>query len=142
MESDVNADMESDVNAGVRLLEPMSMRGRGRLTEAHRTERQEYLAPLFNYCAEHAILAIEIARRAARRQGEGMIRARLYAIKVGRHLPPTWFVAEMCREIGQPIETVMGQEWAQRHLTLPDAAPDGPVALPDGPEAAPEAEVA
>ncbi len=42
-------------------------------------------------------------------------------IKQGRRRLPEWFIAGMCREIGAPVEVVMGQEWAQRHLPLTTA---------------------
>ena len=82
--------------------------------------RRQYVAPLFAYCADHCIAPLKVARRAAMRQGTlDMNKVRLSRIKLGYSPLPEWFIAGMCREIGQPIEVVMGTEWAQRHLTPP-----------------------
>jgi len=87
--------------------------------------RRHYIAPLFAYCADHCIAPLMAARRAALRAGSlDMNKVRLSRIKLGYSPPPPWFIAEMCREIGQPIEVVMGSEWAQRHL--PTLTPDVP----------------
>ena len=67
--------------------------------------------------------AIALARRAAAAaHAPQPRRPHLTNIKNGLRPPPAWFIAGMCREIGQPIETVMGQEWAQQHLPRPDAS--------------------
>ncbi len=100
-----------------------SQRGK-RLTEAYLTERRNYIAPFFDYCRQHDIVYVRVARRAALRVGEAMNRTRLWRIKTGEVICPSWFIAGVCREIGQPIEIIMGQEWAQRHLTT--LAPDLP----------------
>lgn len=98
---------------------------RGRLpSPAYREERRAYIAPFFAYCERRAIISLRIARRAALRRGEGMTRQKLYGIKVGRIRAPLWFIAEVCHELGQPVEIVMGAEWAQRHLPMP--TPDLP----------------
>lgn len=104
-----------------RLRVTVSQRG-GRLTEAYRASRRAYVAPLFDYCASHGIITIRVARKAALRAGAGYIsRNRLRSIKNGTGVVPPWFIAGVSREIGQPIEVVMGQEWAQRHIPqLPD----------------------
>ncbi|HZC06487.1 MAG TPA: hypothetical protein VE338_12695 [Ktedonobacterales bacterium] len=106
-----------------------SQRGK-RLTAAYLKERRNYIAPFFDYCRTHEIVYVRIARRAALRVGENMNRTRLWRIKTGECRCPTWFIAGVCHEIGQPIEIVMGQEWAQRHLAT--LAPDLP--RPDGNE--------
>jgi hypothetical protein len=102
-----------------------TMRGAGRVTQAHTEARRAYVRPLFDYCQSHSIIVIQVVRRAALRMGDGYIpRNRLMRIKNGSSPAPWWFVAEVCREIGLPIEVVMGAEWAQRHL--PVLAPDVP----------------
>lgn len=84
-------------------------------------QRRELVAPLFAFCQEHALVANALARRASKRAGSWeMTRTRLANIKRGRGIIPDWFIPGMCREIGQPVEVVMGEEWAQRHLPLPD----------------------
>lgn len=82
--------------------------------------RRELVAPLFTYCQEYALRIDVIARRAAEHAGSWeMTRSRLARIKRGRGIIPDWFIPGICREIGQPVETVMGSEWAQRHLPQP-----------------------
>jgi hypothetical protein len=101
-------------------------------------QRCAYVAPLFAYCADHCLAPLMVARRAAIRASAHaaassasspvvpMNRLRLSRIKHGTSACPPWFIAEMCREIGQPVEVVMGAEWAQRHLPAltPDLASD------------------
>lgn len=78
------------------------------------------VAPLFAYCDEHGIRPLLLARRAAMRAGAAeMNKWRLSRIKLGQARTPDWFIAGMCREIGQPVEVVMGEEWAQKHMTQP-----------------------
>lgn len=89
------------------------------LNETQRA-RRALVAPLFAYCADHCIAPLMAARRAAIRAGQAdMHKVRLSRIKLGYAALPNWFVAGMCREIGQPIEVVMGAEWAQQHLPQP-----------------------
>ena len=102
-----------------------SLRFGVRLTPAVLAARRAYVGPLFDYCRDHGIICIRVARRAALAVGAGHItRNRLMRIKSGAYVTPPWFIAAVCREIGQPIEIVMGAEWAQRHL--PTLTPDVP----------------
>jgi len=81
-------------------------------------ERRACVAPLFAYCAEHCLGPLWLARRASAHAGAPpMTKLRLSRIKngLGANIPD-WFIAGMCREIGQPVEVVMGREWAQRHM--------------------------
>lgn len=99
-----------------------SARGR-RLSPSLLEARREYVRPFFEYCAAEGVYPIRYARAACERAGGGyMSRDRLMAIKQGIGLTPDWFIAGVCRELGQPIETVMGHEWVQRHM--PDLSPD------------------
>ena len=81
--------------------------------------RRAYLAPLYTYCEAHCIVSALLARRAvARLTGRQLTRHEISRIKMGYACTPDWFVAALCREIWQPIEVVMGAEWARRHLTV------------------------
>lgn len=102
-----------------------ALRGGSRLTPAIREARRAYVGPLFEYCTSHSVVMIGVVRRAALRRGvDHFTRNRLMCVKRGTNVAPEWFIAGVCREIGQPIEVVMGAEWAQRHLyALPSATP-------------------
>jgi hypothetical protein len=83
-------------------------------------ERQAFIWPLFHYCRMHGILVGRAASRASMwAVGVPMHRQKVWRIRVGYTPAPQWFIAGICREIGQPIEVVMGAEWAQRHLSAP-----------------------
>lgn len=116
----------------------VSLRFGMRKTPAVVKARQAYVRPLFDYLSDHSLIGIRVAQRAADAVGAGHIsRNRLMRFKNGENMLPPWFIAAVCREIGQPIEVVMGAEWAQRHLPLP--APDLPVDLPNLPVERPDA---
>lgn len=93
----------------------LSRRRTPRTPEQMRADR-ELVAPLFAYLEAHCIVPMWAARRAAMRHGEAMTRSRLFHIKRGAARVPEWFVEGVCREIGQPVEVVMGREWRQRHM--------------------------
>jgi hypothetical protein len=106
-----------------------SLRFGVRRTPAVVEARRAYVRPLFDYLRDHSLIGIRVARRAAHAVGAGHIsRNRLMRIKNGENVTPPWCIAEVCREIGQPVEVVMGAEWAQRHL--PPPAPDLPADRP------------
>jgi hypothetical protein len=85
-----------------------------------RAERRAYIRPLFDYCETHGMICLRVMRGPWRREARHSLRRQhLWRVKTGYSPAPEWFIAEVCREIGQPIEVVMGAEWAQRHLSAP-----------------------
>ncbi len=91
------------------------MAGRTRVPGDVVRRRAEDLAPLVGYCQRHAIGLLVLARRCAMRRGEVMTRGRLHQMKRGLCLTPDWFVADVCREIGRPVDEVMGADWVREH---------------------------
>lgn len=109
--------------------EALSRRARRRLRVGPEgfAQRKGYVAPLFSYFREHGLVALWAARRAsARATGVMMTKVQLSRIKSGMAPIPDWFIAGMCREINQPIEVVMGHEWAQQHLPSLPSLPEMP----------------
>lgn len=93
-----------------------------KLTDDILAARRAFVAPLFAYMAAHSMSAIALARRARAHfdpHAPFLYRTRLTSIKNGDYPAPGWLIAGVCREIGQPIETVMGEEWMQRHMPTP-----------------------
>jgi hypothetical protein len=79
------------------------------------------MRPLFDYCEAHGMICLRLMRGPWQREvGWPLRRQQVWRLKTGYSpAPPPWFIAEVCREIGQPVEVVMGAEWAQRHLSAP-----------------------
>ena len=101
---------------GTRLRRPTPER------ERREVERAALVAPLFAYCAERCIAPLWLARRAALRAGggAGITKMQLWRIRRGQAVIPAWFIEGMCRELGQPVEVVLGEEWRRQMAPAPD----------------------